>query len=1044
LRTTTCVFALISILFLVSDTFAQVADPAPNPVLAYEGRLLEANVPASGARPFVFLILDANANQLWTSGPQTLNVTNGIYGIVLGGAGTPPIPATLALQAGLQLRVTADGVQLSPDVPLIPALQASTAWSVIGPFLGDISGTQQAISVDKLKGTPLDLTVAPSSGEILTFNGTSWIASLPAAGSQGAAGPIGPQGAAGPAGATGPQGPAGSPGAAGVDGNSILNGTTNPTALIGVDGDFYINTVTSTIFGPRIAGNWPAGVPLVGPAGASGSAGAPGPQGATGAQGIQGVQGVAGPSGAAGAMGPQGPMGATGSIGATGPQGLIGVTGPAGPSTVSYTSNGSTINLLQKLTTVSLASRAVDATTSDATGLIGIASSSVASGSAVLVNVYGTASCVFEGATAAGDYFQASPTVAGNCRDVGASYPTTNQVLGFVLSSNGAAGTYTVFLFGVEIRASSAAAVSSVFGRTGAVTAAASDYNFTQLAGSLASSQDYSVGSAGTYTMLTTNAQGRVSSGSQASADDLSNGTSGSGAIVLDDSPTISSPTITTPTISGALGGNLDLGAGNATVIEIANATITGTTLNKLAQLTGAPSTALLAATDTTGVVGIVVGGAGTSGNAQIATGGVASCTFDNGTTAGDYVQISVTSAGDCHDAGATTPTSGQILGLVLASAAAGNHSVQLFGGQILGAADFVAPVSSVFGRTGAVTAAASDYNFNQLAGSLASSQDYTVGSAGTYTMLTTNAQGRVTSGSQAAAGNLSNGTTGSGAIVLATTPTLTTPLLSAPSLGTTAQTSTYISSGSTVNLLQILTTVSSASRAANATTTATGGVVGIAQATVSAGSSVEVATSGKATCQFDATAVAAGDYVQISSVTAGDCHDAGSARPASGQIIGFAIATGSASTAQAIRLFDGEVMALPIPSAAVVATSQTTASASYTSLATAGPAVTVNISSNGKALVTMTVQSDDEEDAGCNMAFAISGNTIVAASDTQSLDILSQTGEEFQASATYLVTGLTAGSNTFTAMYKLSPAAVEEGGDICTFLNRNIIVTPY
>jgi hypothetical protein len=85
-------------------------------------------------------------------------------------------------------------------------------------------------------------------------------------------------------------------------------------------------------------------------------------------------------------------------------------------------------------------------------------------------------------------------------------YPITGQVLGFVLSSNAAAGTYTVFLFGTEIRGNTAAPVSSVFGRTGAVAAAANDYNFNQLAGSLASSQDYTVGVAGTYHKVTTNA----------------------------------------------------------------------------------------------------------------------------------------------------------------------------------------------------------------------------------------------------------------------------------------------------------------------------------------------------------------------------------------------------------------------------------------------------------------------------------------------------------------------------------------------------------
>jgi hypothetical protein len=186
----------------------------------------------------------------------------------------------------------------------------------------------------------------------------------------------------------------------------------------------------------------------------------------------------------------------------------------------------------------------VDATTADTTGLIGIASSTVAAAGSVLVNVYGTASCVFDGATTAGHYVQASTTVAGNCRDAGASYPTSNQVVGFVLSTNASAGTYTVFLFGVEIRGTAPDAVTSVFGRTGAVTAAANDYNFNQLAGGLASTQDYTVGAAGTYTKVTTNAQGRVSSGATAAASDLSNGVQGSGAIVLGTSPTITTPAI--------------------------------------------------------------------------------------------------------------------------------------------------------------------------------------------------------------------------------------------------------------------------------------------------------------------------------------------------------------------------------------------------------------------------------------------------------------------------------------------------------------------
>ena len=52
-------------------------------------------------------------------------------------------------------------------------------------------------------------------------------------------------------------------------GRTILSGTVDPTTE-GVDGDFYINTATTTLFGPKNV-TWPTGVSLVGPAGADGA-----------------------------------------------------------------------------------------------------------------------------------------------------------------------------------------------------------------------------------------------------------------------------------------------------------------------------------------------------------------------------------------------------------------------------------------------------------------------------------------------------------------------------------------------------------------------------------------------------------------------------------------------------------------------------------------------------------------------------------------------------------------------------------------------------
>jgi hypothetical protein len=94
-------------------------------------------------------------------------------------------------------------------------------------------------------------------------------------GPQGPQGPQGIQGVQGPEGPQGPQGPAGpagedgTDGLAGSDGRTILSGSGAPTTQ-GEDGDFYLDTATSTLYGPKNV-TWPAGVSLVGPAGADGT-----------------------------------------------------------------------------------------------------------------------------------------------------------------------------------------------------------------------------------------------------------------------------------------------------------------------------------------------------------------------------------------------------------------------------------------------------------------------------------------------------------------------------------------------------------------------------------------------------------------------------------------------------------------------------------------------------------------------------------------------------------------------------------------------------
>jgi uncharacterized protein (TIGR02145 family) len=89
-------------------------------------------------------------------------------------------------------------------------------------------------------------------------------------------------------------------------GSTFLAGTTDPSVSVGKNGDFYLNTINYTLFGPKVNGLWGAGKSLVGPAGPQGPIGQTGP---AGSQGPQGLKGDKGDPGSQGQIGPQGPAG---------------------------------------------------------------------------------------------------------------------------------------------------------------------------------------------------------------------------------------------------------------------------------------------------------------------------------------------------------------------------------------------------------------------------------------------------------------------------------------------------------------------------------------------------------------------------------------------------------------------------------------------------------------------------------------------------------------------------------------------------------------
>jgi hypothetical protein len=169
----------------------------------------------------------------------------------------------------------------------------------------------------QLQGRPVSAT-APAAGSVLAFDGSAWRSA------QGVTGPTGPNGR---------------------DGHKLYAGSGAPAANFGASGDFYVDTATANLYGPKANGAWggafsiqggPTGPSVTGPTGAAstvtGPTGATGPRvtGPTGAaSSVTGPTGSAGPTGAASSV--TGPTGAASIV--TGPTGAAStVTGPTGPS----------------------------------------------------------------------------------------------------------------------------------------------------------------------------------------------------------------------------------------------------------------------------------------------------------------------------------------------------------------------------------------------------------------------------------------------------------------------------------------------------------------------------------------------------------------------------------------------------------------------------------------------------------------------------------------------------------------------------------------
>lgn len=223
-----------------------------------------------------------------------------------------PVEPTVMVAGMIWLDTSAGA---GPNGTLKQRNQANTGWiqPVIGPpdlsgvvhepvpaaLVGELlqksgASTYAAITVAALKGQMGLATIAadaPNDGKQYARKSLTWDEIILTTGPQGVQGIQGIQGEKGDTGSVGPigppstvpgpvgpastvPGPQGIQGIQGEPGNTVLYGDANPTAGQGVDGNFFINTTSHFIFGPKAGGAWPAGASLIGPQGPIGPAGA--------------------------------------------------------------------------------------------------------------------------------------------------------------------------------------------------------------------------------------------------------------------------------------------------------------------------------------------------------------------------------------------------------------------------------------------------------------------------------------------------------------------------------------------------------------------------------------------------------------------------------------------------------------------------------------------------------------------------------------------------------------------------------------------------
>lgn len=125
------------------------------------------------------------------------------------------------------------------------------------------------------------------------------------------------------------------------------------------------------------------------------------------------------------------------------------------------------------------------------------------------------------------------------------------------------------------------------------------------------------------------------------------------------------------------------------------------------------------------------------------------------------------------------------------------------------------------------------------------------------------------------------------------------------------------------------------------------------------------------------------------------------------------------------------------VPIGTIVSTTGTTQSTAWTTLASAGPTVTVDTGPRALVMLYAALVNTSSSSQSARMGFVVSGATNLAANTARALVASGSGGVAQRVGVSFLV-NLTPGSNTFSCRYSSS-----SGSTTASFSDRQILVFP-